>query len=681
MANLGNLFMGLALASAVVSIAALVWGRKLGPKEGEKLTNAGYLATFGVLATLTGAIAVLATAFWREDFTLEYVAQHHSTDVSWLWWLYRLAAVWAGREGSLLFWAWLLAIFAAYIAYKRMSVTDDLSNMSLAVLNFVQVFFVVALFIPLNNPFELSPANWIGPNGELLIRGGMNPLLKHWAMMIHPPATFIGYAGLTVPFAFAMGALISKNASSLWVEIVDRITIFSWLWLGIGNGVGAIWAYVVLGWGGYWAWDPVENASFMPWLTGVALLHTFTVYRRRGSFKKWAIMLSVITFVYVLLGTFIVRSGIVQSVHAFTQDETSFWWFLGMMLGSLLVGAYGIWARGDIFKGNDEFDSLTSKEASYYFNNVIMLVAAVVIGALTLSPAFGGMTYGPATYDAIAQPIGILYVFIMAVCPLLAWGKTHGGSFFAKMKWPLVATGLITAPLVYLWWTALWPHHLFANPGANPLTSITHTYEALIGFAVGALAVSTAVYLFIAGARRRAAARGESFIAALGNIVFKARTQSGGYIVHFGVGIILIGLVGSGLFVKDVRVSIPEQAGASFEVGGYEFVFQGTDRTTRPNGDEVTYLNFDVFNQGQQTGTARPGQTHYFQQDQQQLFVSVISEPLRDVFVVFENIDEAGQISMNVKINPLISWVWVGFILTILGTCIAMWPRRQPAAA
>jgi cytochrome c-type biogenesis protein CcmF len=682
MANLGNLFMGLALVAAFVSIAALVWGRKLGPKEGEGLTNIGYLATYGVLAGATASIAILTSAFFSENFTFEYVAQHHSTDVSSLAWLYKFAAVWAGREGSLLFWAWLLSMFAAYIAYKRISITDELSNMSLAVLNFVQIFFLVALFIPLNNPFKLSPESWIGPGGELLIRGGMNPLLQHWAMTLHPPTLFVGYAGLAVPFAFAIGALIVNDSSKLWVEIVDRITVFSWLLLGIGIGLGAIWAYVVLGWGGYWAWDPVENASLLPWLTGVGLLHSFTVYKRRGGFKKWAVMMAVVTFVFVLLGTFITRSGVVQSVHAFQQDELSFWWFLAMMVGSLLAGLVGITYRSESFKGADEFDSLTSKESSYYFNNVLMLVAAVVVAALTLAPAFGGKTYGPATYDAIARPVGILYVFIMAVCPLLMWRKTDGSIFWSKIKWPLLAAGVITAALAYLWWTVLWPIHLFSNPNANVLTSVTHTWEALIAFAVGALAVTVAVSLFIVGARKRAEAKEESFLSALFNIITKARTQSGGYLTHLGMGIIIIGLVGSSMFVKDVRIGIPSEPGAQFEVGGFDFIFRGFDERTLPNQDVVSELQFDVFRDGRQTGTATPGQIRYFRQDQTRLDVSVIVEPLRDIFVVFEGFDQAGQIQMNVKINPLISWVWFGFAVTILGTGIAMWPRRKlPPAA
>ncbi len=677
MANLGNLFMGLALVATLLSVGALVWGHRLGQKRGESLTNLGYLATFGVFIGASAAIALLTAAFLREDFSLEYVAQHHSTDVSSLSLFFRIAAVWAGREGSLLFWAWLLSIFAAWIAYRRMSITDPLSNVSLAVLNVVQFTFLTALFIPLNNPFKLSPASWVGPGGELLIRGGMNPLLEHWAMMLHPPTLFVGYAGLAVPFAFAIGALIINDSSKLWVDIVDRITVFAWLFLGLGNGLGAVWAYVVLGWGGYWAWDPVENASLLPWLTGVGLLHSFTVYKRRGGFKKWSIMMSAVTFTFVILGTFIVRSGIVQSVHAFAPDNLSFWWFLGMMVGVMASATIGVIVRGDSFRGADEFESLTSKEAAYYFNNVLMLVAAIVIAALTLSPALGGKTYGPTTYDAIARPVGILYMFILAVCPLLVWRKTEGAQFMQKVRYPLVAAALLFVALAIVWWNAMWPHYLFHNPGANPATSI-FTYEAMAGFAIGSLTIAVAISLFVNGARKRAAAKGENVLSALGSIIFKARTQSGGFMAHLGMGIIIIGLVGSSMFVKDARLSIPNQPGAEFEVGGYEFVFQGFQDQTLDNGDQISELIFEVYRDGRQTGIATPGQIRYFRQDQTRLDVSVIVEFLRDIFVVFEGLDQAGNIQMNVKINPLISWVWFGFGLLSVGSAIAMWPRRRP---
>ncbi len=244
--------------------------------------------------------------------------------MSSLAWLYTLSALWAGREGSFMFWGWLLSLFAAWVAYKRAPFMDALSNMGLMVTNVVLVLFAGGmLFSTPNNPFKATDPGLLDAAGNLVGEAaswGMNPLLQHWAMILHPPTLFIGYAGLTIPFAFAVAAIIVNDGSDAWVKIVDRITIFSWLFLGAGIGLGSVWAYVVLGWGGYWGWDPVENASLLPWLTGVGLLHSFTIYRKRGGFKKWAIALASVTFALVILGTFITRSGIVQSVHAFQAD-------------------------------------------------------------------------------------------------------------------------------------------------------------------------------------------------------------------------------------------------------------------------------------------------------------------------------------------------------------------------
>lgn len=689
MTTIGNLFMALAFLGALLAVGALFWGRAQGEREGESLTNAGYIATFGVFGLLSLAVLVLLVGFFTENFTFQYVVQNHPTDVSRLAWLYKISGVWAGREGSLLFWSWLLSTFAAFMAYKRMEITDPTSNMGLAVTNAIQTFFLASLFIQNNNPFKTSPAEWLGPNGELLIGGqgtAMNPLLQHWAMILHPPTLFIGYAGLAIPFAFAIGALIVNDPSKKWVEIVDRVTVFAWLFLGIGIGLGAIWAYVVLGWGGYWAWDPVENASLLPWLTGVGLLHSFTVYRRRDGFKGWAVILSAVTFTLVILGTFITRSGMVQSVHAFEEDPLSFWLFLTMMVGTMAAAAIGMAIRRKEFAAADEFQSLTSKEAAYYFNNVLMLIAAVIVAYLTVTSALprwmpgGGLSFGPSTYDAIARPVGILYVAIMAICPVLVWRKTEGSTFWKRIKWPLVGAVVVSALLLVEWWVNLWPIHLRTNAGANPVTTLAQGWYAVIGLVVAAFAVSVPTYLFIDGARKRSAAKGEGFFGALLNIITKARTQSGGYLTHLGIGIILIGLVGSTMFVDDVKASVEEEQGAKFEAGGYTFTYLGFNQEDLPNGDVNSVVAFDVSKDGKAIGTVTPAQVQYAAQEQTRLNVDVIVQPLRDVFVIFEGADDNG-IAMNVKINPLISWAWAGFILTIIGTTIAVWPKRRRAAA
>jgi len=687
--TLGLVMMALAFVAALVSIGSLLLGDRAGEREGESVTNIGYLATFAITGGLTLAVVVLVTAFFRSDFSFLYVIENRSTDVSSLAWLYKLSGMWAGREGSLLFWAWLLSLFAGYVAYKRLQVTDRLSNMALMVTNCVQGLFLASLFIDKNNPFKAVTVladGTIQQAGQLLRFSdgspqtinalAMNPLLQHWAMILHPPTLFLGYAGLTIPFAFAIAALIVNDPSKRWVELCDRITVFSWLFLGIGIGLGAIWAYVVLGWGGYWAWDPVENASLLPWLTGVGLIHSFTVYRRRDGFKKWSVLMATVTFVLVILGTFITRSGVISSVHAFEKDPLSLYLFLFIMLAALAAGIVGLLVRSQEFRGNDEFDSMVSRESAYYFNNVLMLVAAAVVAGLTLSPAFGGATYGRATYDAISRPVGILYVAILVFCPILSWRRTEGATLWDRVKIPFVAAVVLAGVLLLTWWTTLLPNYQIA---AGAIPNVDHA-EAIIGLIVAAFAIVMPIWLFIDGTRKRAAARGEGAGTAFVNLITKARSQSGGYLTHLGIGIILVGLIGSTMYVQDVKKEIPNTPGSKFTVAGYTFVFKGLDQRTLPNQDVTANALFDVQRNGKTVGTSAPGLLQFAIQGQTRLNADVHVEPLRDVFTIFEGTTQAGNLSMEIKINPLISWTWLGFVLMILGTTIAAFPKQRNLA-
>lgn len=693
----GQMFLALWFLASVVAIGALLWGRRLGVKQGEGLTNVGYLATFAGAASMTLSILVMLVAFFAKDFTFQYVAENHSTDVSSLAWLYTLSGVWAGREGSLMFWAWLLALFAAWVAYQRMDKTDELSNMGLAVTNFIMALFGAAmLFSEPNNPFKRTP-EFLIQNGQLVgaaASWGMNPLLQHWAMILHPPTLFIGYAGLTIPFAFAMAALIVNDASKAWVEIVDRITVFAWLFLGAGIGLGAIWAYVVLGWGGYWAWDPVENASLLPWLTGVGLIHSFTVYRRREGFKRWAVVMAASTFSLVILGTFITRSGIVQSVHAFQEDPVSKYLFGFMIVAPLVAAAVGLYLRWEATKGNDEFESLTSKEAAYYFNNVIMLVAGWLVAYMTVTSAlpswlpFGGQSISALSYDLIGRPVGVLYCAILAVCPILSWRKTDPQTFWRRIKWPLIGAAVVFVLLVWEWAANLRPIYRFmiqqGGEGARKLQAFgpEAIYDgiALAAFLVASVLIATTAWLFIDGSRKRAAAKGESVLSAFANILVNARTQSGGYLAHIGTGIILIGLVGSAMYVRDVRVSVPEKPGETFTVDDYTFTFQGIQQRQLPNGDIDVNATFAVARDGRPLGTVDPGLTQFAQQGQTRLNARVKSELLRDIFMVYEG-SQNDQMSINVKINPLIWFAWGGFIVLMIGTALASWPKRVPQQA
>ncbi|MHB8762398.1 MAG: heme lyase CcmF/NrfE family subunit [Coriobacteriia bacterium] len=684
--TLGNVLLGMASISAVASIVAFA----VGNKEGETARRAGHLLTFGVLGFSTLAVLLIVSSFMSENFTLQYVAFNRPTVTGPWAWVYRLSAIWAGREGSLLFWQWLIAIFAAFLAGKFLKNDNKLGAIGLGIVNFVQLFFLAALFIKQNNPFAVTPLEYIDPTtGALLITAAMNPLLQTWAMALHPPTLFIGYAGLTVPFAFALAALITGDTSKQWIVLSDRITVFSWLMLGIGIGLGSVWAYYELAFGGYWAWDPVENASLLPWLTGVGLLHSMTVYRRRDAFKVWAFMLAAVTFVFVLLGTFITRSGIVQSVHAFQEDPLSFWLFLLMMIGSLAAMTIMVGIRWkSITSESDGFERIVSKEGSYYFNNVIMLISAVLIAYMTLAPAFpswmplGGQSIKPPAYDALARPLGIFYILVMTVCPILAWGGGDWKKLWDRGRMPIIIGTAIAAVFVALLALVMLP---FYSPDSNTPTW-WHLFLAILGVVTAGYAIALPLWLFYDGARTRAAATGTTFGSALGWLFLKARTQSGGYFTHLGMGIILLGLVGSTMFVRTHQATMPQEVGASYTAEGYTFSYAGLEQTeenvVNGRGDTVYTLLAAVTKDGRSLGTVDPQMrfpSQLAQDNQSTQHVDIMHEPFRDVFVSFAGLDQANNANLTIKFFPMQSWVWAGFIVTILGSAVASWPKKQAA--
>jgi cytochrome c-type biogenesis protein CcmF len=693
LASLGNILLALASICAVASIGFIAFGTRT--QDGEGLVKVGHYLTYGVLGFTSMAVVLLGAAFLGENFSLEYVAFNHPTIVGPWAWLYRLSGVWAGREGSLLFWEWVIAIFGAFVARKFIDKNDRLGSVALAVINFVQLFFLAALFIKLNNPFQALDPSYLDASGRLLIDAAMNPLLQNPWMLSHPPTLFIGYAGLAVPFAFAVAALITGDTSNRWVKASDRITVFAWLMLGIGIGLGSVWAYVELAFGGYWAWDPVENASLLPWLTGVALIHSMTVYRRREGFRTWTIFLAALTFVLVLLGTFITRSGVVASVHAFQEDMLSFWLFIVMMAGSMGAIIVGLIYRRKDLGGTETFDRLISKEGSYYFNNLIMTIAALLVAYLTITSAFkdwplawltswwpgAGKTFGIATFNTLARPIGIFYIFVMSVCPILSWGGGEPGSFMRRAKWPLAGAGVLSVGFIALWWFDMVPYFQRAADGMS--LGVTNVI-ALIGLMTAALAISLPIYLFIDGARKRAAAKNQGFGSALWWVITKARTQSGGYLTHLGMGVILVGLIGSTMFVQSFNTTLAQTPGAQLEAGRYAFAYQSLEETTEANGDVVYTATLDVHRDGAVIDTIAPRLLFPAQlqsENQSTQKVDITTTFVKDIFVSFAGLDQAGNLALTVKFFPMQSWVWAGFVLTIIGSALAAWPKRRPSAA
>ena len=560
------------------------------------------------------------------------------------------------------------------------------------------------LFSESNMPFTVTPDKYYNSNGTLTNAAtmlGMNSLLEHWAMAIHPPTLFVGYAGLTIPFAYAIAALIVNDSSKEWVVRSQRYALFSWLFLGIGIGLGSVWAYVVLGWGGYWGWDAVENASLLSWLVGVALIHSFTVYRQRGAFKRWSVMCACITFAFVIVGTFISRSGLVQSVHAFEGDPVSLVLFGALIVVALLAGIVGLIVRwksfGPAADGSDEVEHLLSKEGAYYFNNVIMVVFATLLAYLTISSAlpdflpFGGQTVSSGTFNAIARPLGVVYLAILAICPLLAWGTTLRAKFLKQARIPAICAVALFVVLAVYWGTYLVPSYdaIIAAGGttAEELASDGPAWYynglALVGFFVASVLFFNSLFMLgrTIGAYKKA--HGCGALAAFGGCLRNNAARFGGFLSHAAMAVILVGLIGSSMYVTEKVAYIgydesTDTAAENFTIKDYELAYTSNSVTEVNGGNDILYtVNYDVYKDGNYIGSVSPAVQLAQKTQQQKLVASVISLPGEDLFVVYRGVNNDGAFSMDVRVNPLISLVWVGFGLLMVGVCVATLGRRR----
>ena len=717
MPTFGLIGLLVSFAAVAVSVVCLVAGallsrgRKGADGIGGTLTWGGHIAVLVSAVGLTACCAILVYCFMTGDPSIEYVLHYRSNASGDLAWLYHLAGLWAGREGSLLFWAWLIAVFSSIVAVRNLKRQEKLDSMALLVSQLVLAAFVgVLLFSESNMPFIATAAMYFDAAGNLKGEAtlwGMNTLLEHWAMAIHPPTLFVGYAGLTIPFAYAIAALIVNDSSKEWVVRSTRYALFSWLFLGIGIGLGAIWAYVVLGWGGYWGWDPVENASLLSWLVGVALIHSFTVYRQRGAFKRWSVMCACLTFAFVIVGTFISRSGLVQSVHAFEGDTVSLVLF-GALIGlSVLAGLVGLALRWKSFgpakDGTDDVENLLSKDAAYYFNNVIMVVFTLLLTYLTVSSAlpawlpFGGASVSTGTYDAIARPLGVVYLLILTVCPLLSWGKTEGRQFWKRARIPGLCALVLFAVLMVYFVTYLLPSYqasvaqytALAAQGDQSAPDMLTTLSpapyylglTVVGFLVASLLFFNSLFMLGRGIRAWRQKHGGNPVSATFGMLVNRASAFGGFLSHLAMAVILVGLIGSSMYVTEKKeyVDYDEAAdtAAEFTIQDFTLKYTSNSIVEQENGDDIVYtVNFDVYRDGQYVGAVSPAVQLVQSTQQQKLIAGVIGFPLEDLFVVYKGVNTNGDFSMDVRVNPLITLVWVGFGLLMAGVAIATLGRR-----
>jgi cytochrome c-type biogenesis protein CcmF len=544
MASLGGALLALAFLVAILAAVLALVGR-----NGERRwVDASRRCVYAVFALLTACVAIIEIAFAGDDFSFNIVQQHSSIETPAF---YKLAAMWSSQEGSLLLWAWVLSIAAGAALYATRNKLRELVPWATAVMMGVAAFFTGLMLFAANvDPFAtLDPAP---PDGV-----GLNPLLQHPSMMIHPPMLYSGYVAFTVPFAFAIGALVTRRLDAEWIRATRRFALIAWAFLGLGLLLGARWSYTELGWGGYWAWDPVENAALMPWLLGTAFLHSIMVQEKRSMLRVWNVCLIVGTFSMALLGTFLVRSGVLQSIHAF-GDSTVGPYILGLIAVVLIGSTALIVSRLDALRSPRRIDSLVSREAVFLVNNLLLVGLTAVIFWGTFFPLISELFTGEKAslaapwFDRYTTPLAILLVLFTGIGPLLAWRRVSWDSAKRVFRVPLIVAAATLVGLL-----------LFSDAGEKPW--------ALALFAFAAFALSGLLQEFWTGARARREVSGDSTPAALVGVVARNRRRYGGYVVHVGVAVLLIGIAASSSFQTNRDVVL--RPGQSVEVDGREIAY------------------------------------------------------------------------------------------------------------
>lgn len=661
MYNLGNFALFVMIAISIYSAYAFYVGSK-SRKQAAQMTSASWAVVlqFGVI---TLASIILLIAFMQNDFSFQYVADHSMVDMSTF---YKISAFWAGHEGSLLLWLWMLTGYTAVLAYINIRKNDRLNSLALYIANYVQMFLALTIVLA-TNPF--APLGGEIPNGM-----GLNPLLMHWAMVLHPPTLFMGYAGATIPFAFAIAALLDRNSSSDWVDRAHKWTLFGWLFLTVGIFLGALWAYVVLGWGGFWGWDPVENASILPWFTGTALLHTFTMYRRRGGMKFWAISLAMLSFLMCIMATFVTRTGIISdSAHAFQGLRMDLLWLFGtLMVISVLVTVYLMQSRRMEFEAKEFFSDFLSRHFTYYMNNVALVVFTFTILGATLIPTilskFGiaDVKLGADFYNRLAEPLGLFYLILITLCPFMGWQKTDPKELLKQLVLPAVVAVAAGIPL-------------YMSFGHDKWGFLTVLFAVFSFFAI--------LELFVLTVRKRAKNQEIGLITALGRMFKFNRSTAGGYISHLGMAVMFFGIAGSMLYVEEIKATVPDQPGKTVQIKNgsydskYDLVYKGV-KETKTNATSALSSSFELKDRssGKVLKTLKPRIVMHNVQQQQTVDAAMHYEIFRDFFLVLNSFDEQGNLSINMKVNPLISFVWAGSFVLVFGIMIAMWPKRAKAA-
>ncbi|MBS1875826.1 MAG: heme lyase CcmF/NrfE family subunit [Acidobacteria bacterium] len=649
MENLGSVALILAFCFAVYSVLASLIGKW---RDKPFLTVSGQRAVYTVFALVSAASGILLYALIAGDYRLSYVASHTNKAMAIH---YKFAAWWGGQEGSLLLWAFLLSAYSAVVVFTNRRKFRDMMPWVISVLMLTEAFFLMLDTFVLS-PFQVFEAG----RGNIVNLGdgqGLNPLLQYWTMVIHPPMLYLGYVGFTVPFAFAFASLVTKQPGDAWIATTRRWTIITWLFQTTGIILGAGWAYAVLGWGGYWAWDPVENASLLPWITATAFLHSVMMQEKKGMMKVWNMVLISGTFFLCIFGTFLTRSGVVSSVHAFAQSSIGKYFVAFLAIG--IAGTiYLILDRLQYLKSESHLESVLSRESSFLFNNLILLAScfAVLWGTLfpVLSEAVTGdkISVDKPFYDRINIPIGLFLLFLTGVGPLIAWRKSSFESLKRAFLWPTVLGASLMIGLA--------------------AGGVRHPY-ALVSFGLCLFVATTVLMEFYKGSRAISAKQGKNLLLGAIELTHRNTRRYGGYVVHMGIVIMFVGFTGAA-FNRDATVEVAR--GTETDIGGYHLKIADIQDGENDNFAWDKAL-VTVSKNGQVIGTMEPERRLYKASKQPTSEVAIRRRLNEDLYLNF-----AGMSADNTKaviqsyVFPLVSWIWIGYWVLLAGTLVCLVPPK-----
>ena len=656
----------IALAASIVSIVAAYAGIHKNSLAWTKSARNAMLVVFPLLSIASFCLIILLIT---NRFEVLYVYNVVSRSMP----LYlKVAAVWGGQAGSLLFWAWTLSAFTAAVMLRKWERDREFFPWVIIVTGITLIFFI-SMVIFVENPFrriwlDLSGNEVIAmfpPQGATLLIPsdgyGLNPLLRHPGMIIHPPALYLGFTAFVIPYAFAIAALVTNRTDDRWIRVTRRWTLVAWLFLSLGLVLGSRWAYDVLGWGGYWAWDPVENSALMPWLTGTAFLHSVMIQEKRGLFKRWNMVLIILTYSLVIFGTFLTRSGVFSSVHAFAESAVGplFFGFIAITLvASLALLLY----RWQDLASEGQMSSLLSREALFLLNNLLFIgIFAVTFWGVVfplISELLTGqkITVGPPFYERATAPLFGGLIFLMGIAPLSAWGhstvKTLG-----RTVWKPFVVSLVILGAIYLAGMRNW--------------------IGLLGFWLISFSLLVTLYEYLRGAAARSRSTGEKFAVSLWKIGGRNRRRYGGYIVHIGLLLMGVGILGIELFQKETQNTI--SLGETMALDEYQVTFQSISVFDTDDGRNVARAVLQVAEDGQVVAELYPRQDYYYDSQQQVTVPGVLSSLKNDLYVLLVEwqVVSRQQATFKIYLNPLINWLWIGSLVFMLGAIMAAWPARM----